>query len=193
MHTATLTEIRLHGVLGIKFGRVHRFAVHSPAQALRALCSQIRGFRDHLQRYSEPGYKVFAGAEGLAVDDLQLRTGRKVIRIVPVIAGGGAVFKIIAGIVLIIVGAILSYFGFGAGTPLMSMGASLLFSGVSELLFSAPKPKVSQNEAANNRPSYSFNGAVNTSGQGNCVPICYGELRVGSQVISAGIQTEPLP
>ncbi|WP_260627457.1 tail assembly protein [Pseudomonas protegens] len=42
----------------------------------------------------------------------------------------------------------------------------------------------------NNRPSYSFNGAVNTSVQGNPVPLLYGRMIVGSAVISAGIYSE---
>ena len=31
-----------------------------------------------------------------------------------------------------------------------------------------------------NRPSFLFNGAVNTSRQGNPVPLCYGQMVVGS-------------
>ena len=37
-----------------------------------------------------------------------------------------------------------------------------------------------------------FNGSVNTVGQGHPVPVGYGRLRVGSCVISAGIDTVDL-
>ena len=189
---ANLTEVRLHGALGARFGRSHFFDVQSPAEAIRALCFQIRGFKRYLaEEHSLPGYRVFAGSEGLTAEQLQMRTSRKVLRIVPAVAGAGGVAKIIAGVILVIVGAILSYFGFGIGAPLMKMGVSLIISGAVDLIFAPPKPPpTGTQEAANNQPSYSFNGAVNTSGQGNPVPVLYGRLRVGSQVISAGIVTE---
>ena len=45
-------------------------------------------------------------------------------------------------------------------------------------------------DSPNNRPSYSFNGAVNTSVQGGCVGLLYGRMIVGSSVISAGIYSQ---
>lgn len=41
-----------------------------------------------------------------------------------------------------------------------------------------------------NRASYSFNGPVNTSIQGSPVGLLYGQLTVGSAVISAGIYAQ---
>lgn len=43
---------------------------------------------------------------------------------------------------------------------------------------------------SSNQPSYVFNGAVNTESQGHPVPLCYGRMRVGSAVISAGIEAD---
>ena len=42
-------------------------------------------------------------------------------------------------------------------------------------------------------PSYIFNGPVNTMAQGHPVPIGYGEMIVGSAVISAGISVDESP
>lgn len=39
------------------------------------------------------------------------------------------------------------------------------------------------------RTSYLFDGAVNTVAQGGPVPIIYGRMRVGSVVVSAGINS----
>ena len=39
------------------------------------------------------------------------------------------------------------------------------------------------------RKSYSFSGVQNTSRQGVPVPVVYGEVLVGSVVISAGVDT----
>jgi hypothetical protein len=45
----------------------------------------------------------------------------------------------------------------------------------------------SANDKPENQPSYAFNGPLNTQAQGNPVPVLYGELIVGSAVLSAGI------
>lgn len=71
------------------------------------------------------------------------------------------------------------------------MGMSLALGGVAQLL--APKVKAESKEAVENKPSYIFNGAVNTVAQGNPVPILYGRMRVGSQVVSAGITSNDIP
>ena len=41
--------------------------------------------------------------------------------------------------------------------------------------------------------SYTFSGPVNTTAQGQPVPVGYGRLIVGGAVISAGITTEEIP
>jgi len=71
------------------------------------------------------------------------------------------------------------------------MGVSLVIGGVSQLLFS-PQTQTQSAEREENKPSFIFNGAVNTTRQGNCVPICYGRMIVGSQVISAGLSVTQL-
>lgn len=51
--------ILLYGHLGRRFGRVHRYAAHSPAEAVRALCDTLPGFR---QALIEGGaYRVLRG------------------------------------------------------------------------------------------------------------------------------------
>ena len=47
--TQELRTIRLGGVLGKRFGRVHRLAVDSPAEALRALSVIKAGFREFME------------------------------------------------------------------------------------------------------------------------------------------------
>ena len=56
-----------------------------------------------------------------------------------------------------------------------------------------PTPKATEpSERPENKPSYSFNGAVNTTAQGHPVPVGYGRLIVGSAVISAGIDVDEI-
>ena len=84
-------------------------------------------------------------------------------------------------------------FGFAkAGMLAKSMvylGASLVLSGVSEMLFPLPKPKEFKSEQ-DPQLSFSFSGTQNTSRAGTPVPIVYGEIVTGSVVISGAIDTQ---
>ena len=178
-----LRTVRLYGVLAKKFGRQFKFDVNSPKEAVAALRATVPGFEAHLLEHSEPGYHVFTGKENIGVDQLHHPTNQD-IRIVPAITGAkeGGVLQTILGIVLVVVGVWFMQ------PNITALGVSLIVGGVAQMLFAPPKPKqASERENPNNRPSYSFDGAVNTSQQGNPVPVGYGRLIVGSQVISAGM------
>jgi len=105
-------------------------------------------------------------------------------------------------------GAITGATGFTLGAAASSaigfIGASLILSGTAQLLSPQPAelPGLTvatgargnsfdpvNNDPADNRSSYIYNGAVNLTAQGNPVPICYGRMRVGSVVVSAGVST----
>jgi len=183
--------IRLYGALGERFGRVWRFDVKSPAEAVRALCSQLPGFRQHLAKYSAPGYHVVVGKESRGEDDFALPTSAKTIKIIPVIVGAGAGLRIIAGIAMMVIGSVMSAYQIPGGEMVFNMGVSMVFGGVIQLL--TKPPNMANNNTPDrpeNRPSYAFDGAANTAAQGNAVSVCYGRLIVGSQVVSAGLFAE---
>ena len=69
------------------------------------------------------------------------------------------------------------------------VGAALVLSGVSDMLFPVPKPKEFSSEQ-DPRLSFSFSGTQQTSRAGTPVPICYGEIFTGSVVISGAIDTQ---
>lgn len=208
-----LKTLRLHGVLRQKFGPEFKLDARSPREAVYALSCVLPGFRAHLQEHSLPGYRLFVGREARQRDHLDMPSSdREVIRLVPVVAGSGNTLKSIA---TVIVGAALIYFsggiggalgnavmgggyaGIGAGTvfssAVSSIGWGLALAGVSSLLFTPPRPTpAGQTERPENRPSYIFDGPVNTTRQGNAVPVLYGRLLIGSQVISAGLRAHPI-
>jgi len=188
-----LRTIRLYGKLGARFGRVHRLAVDSAAEAVRAMCVLLPGFRKELATSADRGltYAVFVGKENIGEEQLSLPPGRDDIRIAPVLQGSkrGGVLQTILGAALIAVGAVISVYGGGAGMPLMQMGAVMAFGGVVQML--SPQPNgISAKDSPENGASYNFNGPVNTSAQGNPVPVLYGRMIAGSAVISAGIFAE---
>lgn len=79
--------------------------------------------------------------------------------------------------------------GATVGTALFGLGVSLALGGVVQML-SPQQRGLSTRDNPENGASYSFNGPVNTTAQGNCVPVLYGEMMVGSAVVSAGIYAE---
>lgn len=193
-----LRTVRLYGQLGSRFGRSFRLAVNSPAEAVRALCAILPGFQQYLTRASEKGvgFAVFLGKQNLTKEQLQDPPGNEDIRIAPVLMGSkrGGVLQVIVGIILVIVGTYSSIFSAGGTSPLIGMGWSMIVGGVMQMLAPQPRGLASQ-DSAENRPSYSMNGTVNTQAQGNPVPVAYGGhdskgMLVGSAVISGGIMAE---
>lgn len=198
-----MQTIMLYGQLGQKFGRVHRYEVRTPAEAVRAMCATLKGFKQYVSdnRY----YRVLlAGKSELGEDDIVHPVSEKEsIRIIPVVSGASGFGRVLAGAALIglslafpAASATLQFGAFSSSVSLsslaMGVGASLLLSGVSSMLFAPQSTNVDERERPENRPSFLFNGAVNTSRQGNPVPLCYGQMVVGSQVISSGLSVEQI-
>ena len=189
--------IRLHGWLGKRFGKRFEMAVASPVEAIRALCSQLKGLEKALAD-DVNGFTVWSAEMNVTKDTLSFPfSDTEVLHIVPVVSGAkDGVGQILLGIVLLAA----AFFTMGTSllgqgllyeavmTGLTTMGTSLILGGISQLLFAPPKPQ--STEKPENRPSYTFNGAVNTVQQGNCVPLLYGEMIHGSQVVSAGMYVE---
>jgi len=192
-----LRTVRLYGSLS-RFGRVHRLAVASTAEAVRALCVLVPGFERELMTSRDKGirYACFVGKTNIGQDDLHLAGGGD-IRIAPVLAGAkrGGVLQTIIGATLVVIGAAVwgfsAFTDFGAsgatiGNFLINAGISMMIGGVIQML-SPQQQSQSAKDSAANGASYNFNGPVNTTAQGNPVPLLYGRLIVGSAVISAGI------
>ena len=197
-----LKTVRLYGKLGTRFGRIHRLAVASAAEAVRALCAIRPGFERELMSSRDRGihYAVFLGKRNIVEEEMLHPAGRDDIRIAPVLQGSGrgGLFQTILGAAMMVF-AMWAAGGFtslaGLSSTLASegwvgvtamMGMSMMIGGVMQLL--SPQIKeLSAKDSAGNGASYHFNGVVNTTAQGNPVPLGYGRMIVGSAVVSAGI------
>lgn len=180
-----MREIRLYGHLAKKFGKVHYFDVKSPAEAVAALRANFPEFEQHIVKHNKPGYHVFVGKRSMNSKELTSWSGNNVIKFVPAVAGAKA------GVLQTIIGVTLIAVGFFTEQPwLMKVGFAMSLGGVAQML--SLSPSAEPKEKAENQPSYTFNGPVNTTAQGNPVPILYGELIVGSQVISAGLSVDQI-
>lgn len=200
-----MTTILLSGSLAQAFGRKHvrHLEAGTTIEAFSALKHTIPGFEDFIRDSARKGlrYAIFRNRENVGEDSLTL-SGTTEIRIAPVIAGSksGGVFQTVVGAVMIVAGAAINYFSGGAlawlGTPMMQVGIAMTIGGVIQMLTPAPSSKSgSQQEQASteNKPSYLFNGAFNSTQQGLPVPVVYGQMLVGSSVITVGTWTEALP
>ena len=210
-----LRKIKLYGDLANQVGHkeFEDIKVHNVAEAVSFLINNF----PHLEKYmSDKYYKVIVNDEDIGKEELHDPIGKSDISFVPVISGSGGNFgKILLGVALIglsftPMGAGLFAGGSGAGlagggglmgatglyaagaygsAALGLIGASLVLSGVSGMLFPMPKQPEFSSEG-DPRISFSFSGTQQTSRAGTPVPIVYGEIFTGSVVISGGIDTE---
>lgn len=188
----TATTVILSGPMRKRFGR--EFALHldtkSPREAVRALCNVVPGFREYLETGHERGvdFAVFRGT-GASEENLNLehfdQPAGGVIRISPVVRGSKQ-----AGLIQTIIGIVLIVVSFWTGGSTLAIGISMVAGGVVQMLSPVPKLGKGSADSADNQTSYVFNGPINTTAQGGCVPVAYGKCRVGSAIISAGMQAQ---
>jgi len=193
--------IKVYGALAKFLGqRSFKADVQNPAEAVRFLLANFPNLKQHM---ADQHYKVSVGKFELPLANqpevLHYPTGKKEpIRIVPVFAGAGSgVGNILAGIGLIAL-ALINPFGAAAiaGTAISTIvggiGVSLTLGGVAQLLTPTSQASVGSNSPDDPRKSFSFSGIQNVSRSGVPVPIVYGEMLVGSLVISAGITSDQI-
>ncbi|WP_122663492.1 tail assembly protein [Pseudomonas viridiflava] len=184
-----MQTVLLSGSLARKFGRRHRMTTSGHYRDVFGYFRQFPGWEQHIMDSAAKGQRlaIFNGKENISKDGLAKPSGRDVIRIVPVLAGSkrAGLLQTIIGVVIFVA----SFFIPGMQGWGQSLGASLALGGALQMLSPQAKGLGSQ-DSPNNKASYSFNGPVNTTAQGNPVPLLYGRMIVGSAVISAGIYTE---
>jgi predicted phage tail protein len=186
-----LRKIKLYGKLAKFIGhRVLEADVATAAEAVRFLLANWPEVEKHM---ADQHYRVSIGTYDIDLEELHHPAGAAPISFVPVVAGAGAVGRILAGIAIIAFAIVTAGagiaglgLGFSASTAISIglVGASLIIGGIAQLL--TPTPTTSTDEA-DPRKSFSFSGIQNVSRAGVPVPVVYGETLVGSVVISAGI------
>ena len=214
--------VKVYGALRKFLGGRCRFEFEAdtPAQALKALCVNFPDLGKWFIDREADGmhFRVTVGREKIttaSADGLLLPwSEREVFSITPVIAGAGGSFnQILIGIGLIAASFLLpgaGLFGatslFGAtaatagvagalttiGTSLSFMGASLILTGVAQMISPQPQLGLNTGKEAARLESFTFSGIVNTSKQGLPVPIAYGRIFTGSAVISSGLDVDQL-
>ena len=196
-----LRKLKLYGELAKFIGhKEFEIKVHNLPQAISFLVNNFPG----VEAYMTPKlYQVRIGNYEISEDEIDYPIGQQDIHIVPVISGAGRGFGrfllggLLIGASFFFPGAGLfgttSFLGAAAGTGLGTaigtglsyIGAGLILSGVSEMLYPT------QTAQFEDSPQISFNfaGTQNTARAGTPVPIVYGEIFTGSVVISGDVDT----
>jgi predicted phage tail protein len=195
-----MKTVQLYGDMGERFGCEFVLDILSPAEAVRALCAMVPGFRAYLQERLEAPFQV------LVDDDDQDEQGlyapvssREVIKLVPLVAGAhGSFGQVLMGAALILASVYVPGLALWAGasygtataiaTGVTGLGWGMVLGGVAQML--AKTPNVNAGTLSSDSQTWSFGSPTTTTGQGGSVPLCYGTMRVGGVVISAGITAE---
>lgn len=197
--------ISLYGSLARAFRKKYKtdpknipICAKSGRDVVQALDANFRGFRALIKRSGEykftRGNALFGGTD-VSEREIEIGFGED-WHLMPVAAGckKGGLLQTIAGVVLIVVGAVISYASSGTlasiGGGMIKVGAALAIGGVAQMLFTSPTSDYASRESADERPSYLFDGPVNTSGAGAALPLAFGKTWIGTHTVSAGMTVE---
>ena len=190
-----LKKIKVYGTLR-KFLGQSEFEVdlNTPREAISFLKCNFLGVEEHMARQH---YTIQCGQKVITEDLLNLHT-KEDIRIIPlvhgnffqILLGAGALFGASALPATILGSELLATLAVSA---LTSIGTSMVVDGVTNML--APQQNnLSPSGEDSLDPSalasnYSFTGLTNISNAGVPVNLVYGEILVGSIVVSNGVDT----
>ena len=168
-----MTIVNLHGILGQEYGKTFKLNLNNPKHVLEAIdCNRTGFLRRVIDLYKDGlGYEIIVDRKKLSQpSDVDNIRGAKTIDLVPIIAGS-------SGVEFLVV--------------LKKVFFAVVFATIQYAL--TPKPDVDslEIEADANKTSLVFSNRVNIASQGSPVPVGYGRLKVGTQVIQATIKSYP--
>lgn len=192
-------RVCLYGKLARCGSRIDLY-VTTAAEALHALVTQSGEFR---RQFTGGRYQVRIAGSDLNTENFHACLHEKlpdgaVVHLVPRLQGASrrGLFQLFAGAALIAASFIpgLNAFAWTVGASTLSLsgaafslGASLMLGGAAQLL----APRATGVDDRYNKNTW-FSGSENMMAQGAPVPVLYGEMRVGSRVISQDIATRDM-
>ncbi len=163
-----LTRIELKGRLADKYGECFSFDISTAYEAINALCSQVKGFKEDFRSGQYSVYRTNKEHEIKieSSDEFLFQLGENKVVIVPEIGGAAT------GAFILV---------------------TLAITYVATKLFAPIIKPLEYPADLSGTPEFVFNGPTNISAQGVGVPLVYGRMRVGSVLVSASIVTEIVP
>ena len=191
-----LKKIKVYGTLRKFLGQAEfEVDLNTPREAISFLVCNFKGIEEHMAKQF---YTIQVGARIITEDLLNFRSEDD-IKIIPVVHGN--FFQILLG-----AGALFGSSTIGttllgskllatvATSVLTTVGTSMVIDGVTSML----TPQQNTSSAVSGQDSldpsalasnYSFTGLTNISNAGVPVNLVYGEILVGSIVVSNGVDT----
>ena len=191
-----LKKIKVYGTLRKFLGQAEfEVDLNTPREAISFLVCNFKGIEKHM---AEQIYTIQVGTKVITEDLLNLNT-KDDIKIIPlvhgnlfqILLGAGALFAKSAIPAKILGSTLLSTV---VTTTLATIGTSMVVDGVTSML----TPQQNNQSVASGQNSldpaalasnYSFTGLTNISNAGVPVNLVYGEILVGSIVVSNGVDT----
>ena len=189
-----MVNVRFYGSLK-QFGAEFRLDCQTTAEIVQALTSQIPKLRQFIQQGL---FTVRVGRDYFDNRYLEQGLSHKLkddatVHFTPVLKGSkrGGLFGVIAGVAIIAgaiaLGPLAGIISTNAAWIVGSVGASLLLGGVAQMLTKMPEMKIGAEKEK--KQSTAFSNLSNMTAQGKPMPLAYGRIRVGSLIISQGVET----
>ena len=182
-----MTIINIHGILAREYGKSFILSLPNPKDVLEAIDCNKQGFLQRLIELQREGlcYDIIVNKTRITNGpDMENMSSPATIDLVPAISGSGPFMAPILG----------AMFSVGAGAGLTfaaSLANAVLFAAISYALAPKPENEALEVVAGGSKSSMIFSNTANLASQGSPVPIGYGRLIVGSQVIQATIKSYP--
>ena len=188
-----LKKIKVYGTLRKFLGHAEfEVDLNTPREAISFLVCNFKGIEKHM---ADQLYTIQVGAKVITEDLLNFNS-QDDIKIIPVVHGN--FLSILLGVGAILGGSAITASTFVGSTliatALTTIGTTMVIDGVTSML----SPQVDTTSPVSNQNSldpsalasnYSFTGLTNISNAGAPVNLVYGEILVGSIVVSNGVDT----
>jgi len=164
-----MTKIKLYGLLADEFGHSFSMEIDEPKDVFDAIDANRVGFKKRIFDLGSSGFHYCIIVDGEKVEkpkEILTKNQAKTIDLVPILSGDGPV-------------------AWAIGIAVASTALQII------LAPDPPKPPEISQTASSLEKSFSFTSTQNRAAQGTPVPVCYGELIVGSEIIQTCLKSYP--
>lgn len=193
-----MTDIILHGILAKEFQPSFRMKIYKAANVIKAIDANRTSFNKRILDLAREGLNytiIVDGRKITELEELNVQKEPKEIHLVPLIVGAGGVALVTA--IVVAGGGAVGAGGLVGGALFAANLINAVVIGVVSMglqMLLAPKPDAGPPISASTKAlseSFSFSSASNVASQGTPVPVGYGRLKVGSQLIQMSIKSYP--
>jgi predicted phage tail protein len=193
-----MKEVILHGILAKEFGQSFEMQISRPKDCIKAINANLDNFINRINDLASQGFHYTIIVDNKKIQDireLEIQNNFKRIDLVPLIVGSGAVIggMILTGLATTLGGAaagtaMAAWVAAGIGSVVAGMVGGLVLTavtmGLQMLLQEKPDgPAAASSATSAIKESFEFSNKANLASQGSSIPIGYGRLKVGSQVV----------